>query len=125
MFLFHKRSKNCRDEIGRWDPGAGQMQFGETPERSVLREVYEEYGVKGRIDKQIPPHSIVRIQNGISTHWLAIPFIVFVNRSNVKINEPLKMDEIDWFFLKDLPKPLHTGFRYSFKKFKTYFTDYL
>ena len=38
LFLLHKRSKNCRDEHGRWDPGSGQLNFGCTPEKNVLRE---------------------------------------------------------------------------------------
>ncbi len=38
-FLLHKRSKNTRDENGRWDPGGGQLEFGEKPEKGVLREV--------------------------------------------------------------------------------------
>jgi ADP-ribose pyrophosphatase YjhB (NUDIX family) len=41
----HCRSKNCRDEQGCWDCGGGSMEFGETFEETVKREVEEEYGV--------------------------------------------------------------------------------
>ena len=43
--LMHKRSKNCRDEIGVWDCGGGAMEFGEDFEQAARREIGEEYGV--------------------------------------------------------------------------------
>ena len=109
--LLHKRSKNCRDEHGRWDNGGGQLEFGETPEHGVLREVKEELGCKGKILEQIPAISALRVQNGIKTHWLAVGFIVKVNPKEVKIMEPHKIDDIGWFDLSNLPYPLHPAFR--------------
>lgn len=109
--LMHKRSKNCRDERGRWDTGSGQLRFGEDPIKGVLREVREEYGCKGEILERMLPVSVLRVQNGVKTHWLALPFIVRVNPLEVKNNEPEKIDEIGWFTFKKLPKPLHSAFR--------------
>lgn len=124
LFLFHKRSKNCRDEHGRWDPGSGQLDFGCTPEENVLREVGEEYGCKGKIQEQLPAHSIFREWEGKKTHWLAIPFFVKVNPKAAKNNEPKKIDEIGWFRLNKLPKPLHTGFSFTFTNYQKYFKKY-
>ncbi len=123
-FLLHKRSKNCRDEHGAWDPGGGQVEFGESLEESVLREVTEEYGCKGVIQKQVPAHSVLRTHNGVKTHWIAIPFFILVEKSEVINNEPLKIDEIGWFRLNKLPQPLHSGFKFSFKKYRNYFKKY-
>ena len=39
LFLLHKRSKNCRDEHGRWDPGSGQLEHGLTLEENVFKEI--------------------------------------------------------------------------------------
>lgn len=108
--LFHKRSKNCRDEQGRWDAGGGKLEFGETPVECVLREVKEEYGCNGKIVEQLPAISVFRKQNGQKTHWLALPFILLVDPKEVKNNDPEKIDAIAWFDLDHLPKPLHTGF---------------
>lgn len=123
-FLFHKRSNQCRDEKGRWDTGSGQLDFGLTPEENVLKEVFEEYGCNGEIQEQLPAHLILREQNDKKTHWLVIPFFVKINPIDVKNNEPDKIDEISWFSLDNLPKPLHTGFNFSFNKYKKYFEKY-
>lgn len=109
--LLHKRGKACRDEVSRWDNGGGQLEFGETPEHGVLREIREELGCKATILEQIPAISAIRIQNGIKTHWLAIGFIVRVNPKDVKIMEKDKIDDIGWFTLANLPHPLHSAFR--------------
>lgn len=120
-FLLHKRSKNCRDEQGKWDPGGGKLEFGLTPEENVLKEVKEEYGCKGVIQKSILPHTILRTNNGKKTHWVVFPFFIKVKKNEVKINEPDKIDELGWFKLTNLPKPLHSGFNWTFKHYKIYF----
>ena len=122
-FLLHKRSNKCRDEHERWDPGSGQLEFGLTPEENVLKEVEEEYGCKGKIQKRLPAHSILREWDGHKTHWLAIPFFILVNQAEVKNNEPEKIEELGWFSLNQLPEPLHTGFHFTFTKFKKDFED--
>lgn len=108
--LLHKRSNKCRDEKGMWDPGAGQLDFGEDPAICVLREIKEEYGCDGIIEEQLPPISVVRERGGTVTHWLAIPFIVRVRAKEAKKNEPEYMTEIGWFKLDKLPYPLHSAF---------------
>ncbi len=107
-FLMHKRSKNCRDEIGRWDSGSGSMEFGETFEDSVKREILEEYCVKTKDLKLCGVNNIIRTNNGKKTHWVAVVFSAHVDSKKVKIGEPHKMDEIGWFSARKLPKPLHS-----------------
>ena len=124
-FLLHKRSKLCRDEKGHWDFGGGQLEFGEKLEEGILREVKEEYGVNGKIEQQLPAHSLLRINKGIKTHWLIITFIVKVDRKKVKICDPEKMSEIGWFKLSKLPKPLHTGAIFTLSRYKKEFKKYL
>lgn len=117
-FLFHKRSRNCRDEQGHWDTGGGKLEFGQTLEENVLREVKEEYGCKAKIIKPLPPYTLIREQNGEKTHWIAVPFLILVNPKQVKNNEPEKIDAIGWYTLSKLPHPLHTGVRIALGKYK-------
>ena len=123
--LMHKRTTQCRDEHGRWDTGSGKLDFGVSLEENVLREVLEEYGCKGVIDEQLPAHDIFREQDGEKTHWMAVPFFVRVNPDEVKNNEPHKIEQLGWFRINALPEPLHTGFAYTFKRYKSIFEKYL
>lgn len=124
-FLLHKRSNKCRDEIGRWDFGGGELEIGERLEQAVIREVKEEYGVLAIIDKQLPAHSLLREENGIKTHWLIITFLVRVDRKKVINNDPEKIAELGWFRLNNLPEPLHRGAQYTLSHYKNEFKEYL
>ena len=68
--LMHKRSTACRDEHGRWDFGAGSMEFGETFEDTVRREVLEEYGTEPLEIRYVTSVNVLREHNGRSTHWI-------------------------------------------------------
>ena len=113
--LMHKRSKNCRDEHGRWDCGAGSMEFGETFEETVHREVVEEYGAKPLEIKFIATKNFLREHNGETTHWLCNLHFVQVDRTQVHIAEPHKVDELGWFTLDNLPEPLHSAAPWGFE----------
>lgn len=108
--LLQKRSKNCRDEQGKWDCGGGKLEFGEELEQGVLREVEEEYGCKGKIIQKLSVVNLLRENNGQQTHWVAIPFIILIKPEEVKNNIPEKIDEIRWFNVTNLPSPLHSSF---------------
>ncbi|MGW4465407.1 NUDIX domain-containing protein [Micromonospora sp. NPDC004704] len=44
--LLARRGAGARDEPGTWDTGAGALEFGETFEAAVRREVGEEYATR-------------------------------------------------------------------------------
>lgn len=124
-FLFHKRSKNCRDEQGRWDMGGGKLEKELTIKENALKEVMEEYGVVGIFQEQLPAQDCIRVDDGQKTHWIAIPSFILVDSKKVKINDPEKIDELGWFRLDKLPFPLHSQFLPYFKKHKSYFKKYM
>ncbi|OGG12749.1 hypothetical protein A3D77_06860 [Candidatus Gottesmanbacteria bacterium RIFCSPHIGHO2_02_FULL_39_11] len=123
-FVIHKRSNNTRDEKGRWDFGGGRVEFGEELESAAFREVREEYGVDGVIQEQLPAHSLLREVNGVKTHWIVVAFFIKVDISKVKNKETKKIEEIRISTLDNLPKPLHSGLKYSLKRYKKYFEKY-
>jgi ADP-ribose pyrophosphatase YjhB (NUDIX family) len=107
-FLLHKRSQNCRDEQGHWDSGGGKVEFGEDLREAVLRELKEEYGCDGEIEIQLPAVSRSRVHDGVPTHWICIGFIIKIDPTEAKNNEPTAIDEIGWFKLDEFPEPLHS-----------------
>ncbi len=40
--LLSKRSTQCRDEHGTWDPGGGSIEFGDHVEDTLRREIAKE-----------------------------------------------------------------------------------
>ena len=107
-FLFNKRSKNCRDEIGNWDCGGGGLEFGDTVEDTLKKEIKEEYCTDVLEYEFLGYRDVHREHNGKKTHWVALDFKVKVDPLKVKIGEPHKFDDIGWFDLKLFPNPLHS-----------------
>lgn len=90
--LLARRSSGARDEAGAWDCGAGAIEFGETFEEAVGREVREEYGVDLLEMETIGARNILR--NDRQSHWIAVIFAVRVDPDLVQIGEPHKFDEL-------------------------------
>lgn len=124
-FLLQKRSQKTRDQQGRWDCGGGKLEFGESIEAGLKRELKEEYGCDGEIEEILPPVSFFEEVNGIGKHWIGLLHIVRVNRDEVKNCEPQSIDELGWFRLDQLPSPLHTNVVNEMKIYKKYFERYL
>lgn len=106
--LMHKRSKNCKDEQGNWDVGGGALEMGEEWEDCVRREVKEEYCTDILDLHFAAVTNVLRENNGVKTHWIALTFAVLVDPKQVKIGEPEKMDDIGWFSKNNWPSPLHS-----------------
>ena len=117
-FLLNKRSSNCRDEHGAWDFGGGGLDFEETVDDTLKKELMEEYCVEPVNYEFLGYADIFREMDGKKTHWLAIEFLVQVDREKVKNGEPHKFDEIGWFTLDNLPTPAHSTQKYVLEKFK-------
>lgn len=106
--LLQKRSQHCRDEQGTWDCGGGALEFGESVEDCIRRELQEEYRVQPIDIQQIRTKSVIRMQQGAPTHWLAVTHLVRISRGEEAIGEPRKVDELRWCNLDTLPAPLHS-----------------
>lgn len=108
--LLNLRSNNCRDEHGRWDGGGGGLEFGDTVEGTLRKEIKEEYCADVLEAEFLGYRDIFRQQDDIETHWVSLDFKVLVDPAQVKIGEPNKFDDIGWFSLSTLPSPMHSQF---------------
>lgn len=113
--LLQQRGTSARDENGNWDVGGGAIEFGESIDEAVKREIKEELCAE-TIDIQfLTVYDAFREFNGVKTHWVAIMHAVQVDPAKVRIGEPDKIDALGWFTSKNLPSPLHSQFWKSYQ----------
>lgn len=117
-YLLNKRSNQTRDEHGTWDAGGGGLEFGDTVENTLRKEIKEEYCTDVMSYEFLGYRDVHRTHNGNPTHWIALDFKVLVDREKVKNGEPHKFDEIGWFTLDKFPKPLHSQFPFFIEKYR-------
>lgn len=117
-FLLSKRSAQCRDEHGTWDPGGGGVEFGDTIEMTLKKEIAEEYCTDVLAFERLGYRDVHREHEGAKTHWLALDFKVLIDRSKVKNGEPHKIGELGWFTLDALPSPMHSQWPVFFALYK-------
>jgi 8-oxo-dGTP diphosphatase len=112
--LMMKRGDKARDEQGRWDIVGGAIEFGESIDSAIKRELYEEICTKPLEIKFVGAYDAHREHNGDKTHWVQLLHTVLVNPDDVTIGEPHKIAELSWFTRSTLPEPLHSQFEKSF-----------
>lgn len=119
-FLMHKRGQKTRDEQGRWDVGAGGIEFGHSVEKTLKKEIKEEYGAEVLSFEFLGFREIFREHNGRPTHWLAFDFKVLIDPKEAKNNEPHKFDEVKWFTKGTVPKvsEVHSQLPVFLKKYE-------
>jgi ADP-ribose pyrophosphatase YjhB (NUDIX family) len=117
-FLMHKRTNQCRDEYGRWDVGGGGIEFGQTIEENLRREIAEEYCTKVLDYEFLGYRDVHRERDGKKTHWIALDFKVLIDRNKVANGEPDKCEVLDWFRLDELSSPLHSQLLACFEMYK-------
>jgi len=109
-FVMAKRNNNTRDEHGRWDIGGGGVDFGDSVEGTVRKEVKEEYCADVLGLEFLGFRDVHREHEGRATHWIALDYMVLVDPKQVKNGEPHKFDEIGWFTLDSIPAHSHSQF---------------
>lgn len=117
-FLMQLRGIGCRDEQGCWDIGAGALEFGDTIENTLRREIREEYCADVLSFQFIGVREVHRTRNGKPTHWIALDYKVHVDPRGVQNGEPHKCERIGWFTLASLPTPTHSQLSLFLDKYK-------
>jgi 8-oxo-dGTP diphosphatase len=83
-FLIIKRSNKTRGEHGFWEFPGGRMEFGETPEETLGRELLEEVGLEVEIIKPLNTWSLLRDEN---TQIVGITYLCKAVSSEVILSE--------------------------------------
>ncbi len=106
--LMQKRGPKARDENGAWDIGGGAVEFGESIDEAVRRELDEELGTSALDIDFLSVYDAHREHNGDKTHWVALLHAVKINPEDAQIGEPEKVEKLEWFTADSLPSPLHS-----------------
>lgn len=114
--LLMKRGPGARDEQGHWDICGGAIEFGESIDEAIKREVREELCVEPIDIEFLTAYDAHRQHtDGSPTHWVALAHVAKVDPAKVKIGEPHKIAEIGWFYSHELSSPLHTQFQKNYQ----------
>mmetsp|Transcript_98448 Transcript_98448/g.234376 ORF Transcript_98448/g.234376 Transcript_98448/m.234376 type:complete len:174 (-) Transcript_98448:37-558(-) len=104
--LLLKRSKKSRVAPGAWARPGGHVNFGETCEAAVVREIREETG----LDIIDPTLLDVTSEPSGGSHWVSIGYtarlVPGTRAEDAKNLEPDKHDELGFFDLEALPEPI-------------------
>jgi len=94
------RGKEVRNESGKWEFPGGAVEFGDTLESTIVREMKEEHGI------DIEVGELLSVSNHLipeeKQHWVSPGFMCKIVSGEPKILEPHKCDQIGWFTLKEL-----------------------
>jgi 8-oxo-dGTP diphosphatase len=105
-------------EIGFWAIQGGSVEFGETIEAAIHREVWEELGVESEIITLLGVTNHILPDEG--QHWVAPVFLMQITAGTPQNMEPHKHEDLQWLPLTALPQPLTLTTRCAIEFLKDY-----
>ena len=87
---------------GTWTMPGGKLEFGESFEQAIVRELLEETGIQAKKIKLI---SVTNDYVG-DAHFITLGFLCTDFEGEPKVMEPDEITEWAWFSLGDLPKKI-------------------
>ena len=110
-----KRGPRAKNERGKWDFPGGGVEFGETLEDALKREIREEFGI------EIEIMDFLEVCNHIlpeeKQHWISPTFIARFVSGTPKIMEPGKIEDIGWFPIGSIPENLTVSSRHNYEMY--------
>ena len=96
--------RNKDPENGFWSIPGGSVEYGESVENALVRELYEELGVKVEIISLLGVANHIIKEKG--SHWVSPEFHVKIVSGTPKNMEIEKHTKMLWFSLDKLPEKL-------------------
>jgi mutator protein MutT len=99
-----KRGPKAQNERGFWEFPGGAVEFGETLQEALAREIREEYGITIEVGDLLSVTDHILLEE--KQHWVSPSFICHITEGTPVILEPEKCAEIGWFPLDRVPHAL-------------------
>ena len=96
-FLIGKRARGKKFAPGKWEFISGFPEERESLEDTILRELKEETGLKGKLIRSADPY-VISDKEG---RWIIIPFLIEVSSDKVFLNTK-DHDELRWVSREEL-----------------------
>ncbi|PYD74972.1 NUDIX domain-containing protein [Novacetimonas pomaceti] len=96
-------------EAGHWGLPGGKVDWMETLEHAVRREVEEETGLRVHLSRLlcVVDHLTPASVGEAASHWVAPVYLATpVTSTRAELREPEALSAVDWFAPDDLPAPL-------------------
>ncbi|WP_313802313.1 NUDIX domain-containing protein [Cytobacillus sp.] len=105
-----------KPEAGCWSLPGGKVDYMETIEDAVIREIKEELGIDIEISRLLcVTNHIIQAED---THYVAPTFIVRITNGQVINNEPHAIEEIQWFPIDEMPDNITMTTDYALKQLR-------
>lgn len=89
------RGKEAKNERGTWEIPGGSVEFGETLEIAIKREIKEEHGIDITVIELLDVCSHIIADE--HQHWVSPTYICKITKGEPIILEPEKCDAIGWY----------------------------
>lgn len=103
-------------ESGCWSLPGGKVDFMETIENAVIREIREELGVDIEIERLLCVTNHI-IQSEM-VHYVAPTFIARIINGKVQNKEPHAIENVEWFPIDNIPENITITTSYALEQLK-------
>lgn len=92
-------------EQGHWGLPGGKVDWMETVEQAVVREVHEETGLRVAVERLLCV--VDHFEPALAQHWVAPVYVVrSLDATEASVKEPDALPALGWFGADALPTPL-------------------
>jgi mutator protein MutT len=114
-----KRGLEAQNEKQKWEFPGGSVEFGETLENALVREIREEYGFVVEVLQLLDVVNHILPEE--KQHWISPTYLCRYKNGKPSIKEPHKCEEIGWFNIGSIPiKELSRASQKSLQSLRKY-----
>lgn len=99
-YFASQRGPQSRNEGGLWEFPGGAVEFGDSLEDAIAREIREEFGIDIQVGELLGVCNHLLPEE--HQHWVSPSFLCTILNGTPRILEPGKCSAIGWFSLDEL-----------------------